>query len=78
VLRALGRDTETPVETGDLGSFFEGLLEEPAFVKLKALLEGALAEARVLRVGKVDVEVLVLGRAPSGEWLGVRTKAVET
>jgi len=90
VLQARGLPAETPVEQESVASFFEGVTqtqegaaaEEQAtaerFRALVALLERELTELRVLRVGKIDIEALVLGKHPSGEWLGVSTHLVET
>ncbi|UQA58364.1 nuclease A inhibitor family protein [Polyangium aurulentum] len=89
VLRARGLPAETPVEEVSLASFFEGVTQAPEgaaeedataerFRALVALLERELTELRVLRVGKVDIDALVLGRHPSGEWIGVSTQLVET
>jgi hypothetical protein len=90
VLRARGLPAETPVEEISVASFFEGVTEAPEgapaeedataerFRALVALLERELAELRVLRVGKVEIDALVLGRHPSGQWIGVSTQLVET
>jgi hypothetical protein len=90
LLRSQGLPAETAVEEMSVGDFFEGLTEasEDAgeadrrtaerFAALVALLERELTHLRVYRVGKVDIGVFVLGRHPSGEWLGVTTKLVET
>jgi len=90
VLRARGLPAGTPVEEVSLASFFEGVTQAPEgaaaeedataerFRALVALLERELTELRVLRVGKVDIDALVLGRHPSGEWIGLSTQLVET
>ncbi|TKC99998.1 nuclease A inhibitor family protein [Polyangium fumosum] len=83
VLRARGLPPDTPVEETSLASFFEGLVEgdddgSGRFRALVDLLQRELAELRVYRVGKVDIDAFVLGRHPSGMWLGVTTKLVET
>lgn len=90
LLDARGLAADTSVEETTLACFFEGLTEaaedassserESAerFRSLMNLLERNLSNLRVYRVGKVDIEVFVLGRHPSGAWLGVRTNIVET
>jgi hypothetical protein len=83
VLRARGSSPETPVEETTADSFFEGLVEgdddgASRFRALLDLLQRELTHLRVYRVGKVDIEAFVLGRHPSGVWLGVTTKLVET
>lgn len=87
---AQGAAAEAPVEVTTVGDFFAPVLE-PAeeagdaaladagrFRRLVALLEDHLTDLRVYRVGSVDIDVYVLGRHPSGAWLGLRTKVVET
>ncbi len=37
-----------------------------------------LSDARVYRVGEIEVDVYALGQSPQGEWLGVATKLIET
>ncbi|MDI1451794.1 nuclease A inhibitor family protein [Polyangium sp. 6x1] len=83
VLRARSLPPDTPIEEATVASFFEGLVEGDddaagRFRALVDLLQRELTELRVYRVGKVDIEALVLGRHPSGAWLGVTTKLVET
>jgi Nuclease A inhibitor-like protein len=84
LLRALGRPLETPVETLGIRELFDPVLEtlegEEAeqLGRLAELLSTELADGCVYRVGRVDIEVVVLGRHPSGEWLGVKTRVVET
>jgi hypothetical protein len=90
LLDVRGLSVDTPVEQTTLDSFFEGLTEAPddasreehetaeRFRSLATLLAENLEDVRVLRVGKVDIEVFVLGRHGSGAWMGVRTKSVET
>ncbi|HEX8560810.1 MAG TPA: nuclease A inhibitor family protein [Pyrinomonadaceae bacterium] len=90
-LRALaGADPGAGVETQTAGQFFRAAASEPdwkgaeeralarRFQKLQRLLEENLADLKVYRVGSVNLAVFVAGRAPSGSWLGVSTRAVET
>ncbi|MDC3961620.1 nuclease A inhibitor family protein [Polyangium jinanense] len=83
VLRARGLPPDTPVEEVSVASFFEGLVEgdddgAARFRALVDLLQRELSDLRVYRVGKVDIDAFVLGRHPSGVWLGITTKLVET
>jgi hypothetical protein len=85
-----GLAPDTPVEETTFDCFFDGLTDAPSdasgtdretaarFRSLKVLLEQSLEDIRVYRVGEIDIEVFVLGRHPSGTWLGVRTNVVET
>jgi hypothetical protein len=90
IRKQLGLAPDVPVEETTLASFFEGLTEtsEDAsheqqactdrFRTLQRVLETSLEDVRVYRVGTIDIEVIVVGRHPSGAWLGVRTNVVET
>jgi hypothetical protein len=37
-----------------------------------------LADATVFRLGEVQVDIIIIGRAADGRWVGVKTRAVET
>lgn len=85
-----GADSSAPFETRDAREFFRASASEPdwkgeeelavarRFQSLLRLLETSLADLKVYRVGEVDAAVYVAGRAPSGNWLGVSTRVVET
>jgi len=45
---------------------------------LVAFLTRQLADARVYRLGTIDVDVYAVGQSLEGEWLGVATKVIET
>ncbi len=45
---------------------------------LVALLHATLPDAKVYRVGKIALDVLILGTGPGGGALGLATKVVET
>ncbi len=51
---------------------------EPRFGALAGKLREALTDLRVYRVGKVDIDVVVVGKTEAGAWIGLRTKLVET
>ena len=85
-----GRDSSAPVETQGAAEFFRAAASEPEwkgeaelavarrYKALLRLLESSLSDLRVYRVGAIDMNVYVAGRAPSGNWLGVSTRVVET
>ena len=81
---ALGLPAGTHVEATTTRSVFEGLIETPddpsaaRFSGLLTLLERELSDLSAYRLGDVDIDIVILGRDPSGEWLGIKTKAVET
>ena len=90
-LRGLtGHADSEPVETQSAAEFFrvaaaeaewkseDELTTARKFRALVRLLEENLSGLTVFRVGTVNVPVYVVGRSPSGAWLGVSTRVVET
>jgi len=90
-LRRLGGgDADAPVETQTPAEFFRAATSEPdwkgaeelalarRFQALLRLLEENLSDLKVFRVGTINMPVYVAGRTPSGVWLGVSTRVVET
>lgn len=83
-------DSSAAVETRDAREFFRASASEPEwkgedelaaarrFQALLRLLETSLTDLKVYRVGAIDIKVYVAGRAPSGNYLGVSTRVVET
>ena len=83
-------DSAAPVEMREAREFFRAAASEPEwkgeaelavarrFQALLRLLETSLAGLKVYRVGEVDIKVYVAGRAPSGNYIGVSTRVVET
>jgi hypothetical protein len=80
----------TPIQTTDLDSFFRPVTTPQAwygeaeqerlqrFTALLALLKAELSDITVYKVGTVAIDVYVVGRTPSGRYLGVTTKVIET
>ncbi|XXX79886.1 nuclease A inhibitor family protein [Sorangium sp. So ce134] len=87
---AEGLAAETPVEVTTVADLFAPVLDPPEdageaalaeagrYRRLVDLLERDLTDLRVYRAGSVDIDVYVVGRHPSGAWLGLKTKVVET
>jgi hypothetical protein len=77
-----GRKKGRPVEEVSPDEFFAPLAETDDAARFKSLeqvLRKTLTDLKVYRVGgAAKVEVYVLGRAASGEWLGLHTTSVET
>jgi len=48
------------------------------YQELVAFFSAELGEARVYRVGAVEIDAYALGKTHEGEWLGVATQLVET
>ncbi len=90
LVAALGRPPATPVETRTLDSFFAPLTrthtalapDEQAqaarFAALRDLIVAHLSDPLVYRVGSVEIDLLLLGRLPNGQLVGLRTSVVET
>jgi hypothetical protein len=66
-----------------LGDFFKNLISDDNddAEKYKALLQVVnqqLTGAKVFRFGEVEKEIYLVGKSKDGEWVGLKTKAVET
>lgn len=46
--------------------------------ELLRVLKTNLQDVRVYRVGQINIPIYILGRAPSGSWVGLSTRIVET
>ncbi|MFL6230598.1 MAG: nuclease A inhibitor family protein [Pyrinomonadaceae bacterium] len=90
-LRGLSGESPTaPVEVISPEEFFRAATSEPdwkvgtelataqRFQVLLGLLGTRLTDLKAYRVGRVNMTVYVVGRAPSGEMMGVSTRVVET
>jgi hypothetical protein len=56
----------------------EDKAEAARYRAIVELLDHELTDLRVYRVGRIDIDVYVLGKDPSGAWLGLKTHVVET
>ncbi|MBC3539570.1 nuclease A inhibitor family protein [Rufibacter sediminis] len=89
-LKAFGDSRQPEVEKVTLAYFFRNMGrmspdQDPAqqitaqrFVALQQWLETNLQEVRVYRVGQIQVQTYVVGKAPDGTWLGLKTTLIET
>jgi hypothetical protein len=90
-LRGLtGDEASAPVEEQSVAEVFRAAASEPdwkgeaelasarKFQTLLRLLEENLTGLKAFRVGAINMPVYVVGRGPSGDWLGVSTRVVET
>lgn len=90
LLNQAGKPPDAPIQEKDFTEFFAGLVEiqdwfgeeETAtakkFADLKDLLEKNLKDIKVLKVGKIELDVYVVGLDAEGKLAGIQTKAVET
>lgn len=88
-LDTLGID-EKIIEEVSLDKFFARLTTEKdwhravetrrvrQFSKLKTLLEENLEDLHVIRVGRIRIDIYIVGVAADGRLAGVKTKAIET
>ncbi|MBX3267979.1 MAG: hypothetical protein KF831_14870 [Acidobacteria bacterium] len=49
-----------------------------AYSKIRKYLEKHLTDLRVVRSGKIRIDIVVFGKTPDGSLAGFRTRAVET
>lgn len=87
---AAGLPPVTRVEARSLDQFFRNAVSEPSwksaeelkvahrYQEVVRLLKENLEEPRAYRVGEMDIPVFVVGRSAEGNWLGLKTRVVET
>ncbi len=90
LLRSIERTDEIATESDNPEDFFQRLTstkdwhtKEQAqaisrFKKLQQLLEKDLDDIHVIRIGKIRIEIYVIGRSKKGEVVGIKTFSVET
>ena len=69
------------IEEIPVAAFFDELDESddaPRFRALRKVMESSLSGLKVYRIGSIEVEVFVIGKARSGDWVGLHTISVET
>jgi len=90
ILQQTEMASDVTIEERDFGEFFGRLTtirdwygeaeKERAkkFLKLQKLLEENLHELKVFRIGRIQLDIFVVGIDKDGYLMGVTTKAVET
>ncbi|OUL24022.1 nuclease [Nostoc sp. RF31YmG] len=90
VLRRTGHAPDSPTQTISVDNFFSaatteedwhGDEEKEMVAKFKALVQTIklnLANPIVYRLGKVEIDVYIIGETPNGSLAGLSTKVVET
>jgi Nuclease A inhibitor-like protein len=68
-----GQPAGSPILELSVGQFLSG-----PFESVGRLVERYLADARVYKIGDINIPVYVVGRSPEGNWLGLSTRVVET
>lgn len=89
-LKLIGKSPGAPVEEIGLEEFFRDLTQEQdwhdeaakqvvqKYRNLLIVLKQTLAELKVFRIGKVQIDIFIVGREAVGDWAGIKTTAVET
>ncbi|MEB3338150.1 MAG: nuclease A inhibitor family protein [Leptolyngbyaceae bacterium] len=90
VLQQTGKAIATPIQEVGFDQFWHPALKpqdwhgEPEketihrYQNLVGILKAYLAGLQVYRVGKVTIDVYIVGQTASGKFAGVKTKVVET
>lgn len=88
--KMIGQSSGMLVEDVGLEKFFHDLIQLKEYYDdhakkavgqyrtLLAMLKEHLADLTVFKVGKVDLDIYVMGRTAEGDWAGVMTSAVES
>ena len=90
VLKQVCAERDTPIEERDFEEFFARLTAHQdwfgdeeietagKFSKLKELLETNLREIKVFKLGKIQIDIYVVGLDSENRLMGIKTEAVET
>lgn len=90
ILKVMKYPSRAPVKVIDLDEFFSRLTQEQdwhgpqekkevkQYKKLVSLLKESLTNLQVFKVGKINIDIYVVGKTADGDFAGVTTKAVET
>ena len=90
ILRQTSAAADSAVEEKDFTEFFARLTaiqdwygdEEKEtvrkFIRLKEVLENNIRDLKVFRIGKIELDIYVVGLDAENTFLGIKTKAVET
>lgn len=85
-----GESPYAPVEVVSIDEFFHVAVSEPdwkgegelalakRYQALVRWLKEHLDDLKAYRVGKINLQVYVLGRSGTGNWIGISTRVVET
>ena len=90
LLPQTGNKPDAPVEERDFADFFTRLTKiqdwfgdeekqtAAKFARLKELLEKNLKDLKVFKVGRIEIDIYIVGLDDEGKLTGIKTKAVET
>jgi hypothetical protein len=69
-----GKPADSTIKEMDLNTFFQNEI----FRNVTDLLKSSLSGTRVYQVGTINIPVYIVGRSPSGNWLGLSTRLIQT
>ena len=87
---ALFKGEDRCIDTNTLGDFLapaiatedwydaEELEQVRRYQALLHAIESTLTQVQVFRLGEVDVDIYIVGKTPSGDIVGLKTRAIET
>jgi hypothetical protein len=90
LLQQTGNKPVEPVEERDFAGFFARLTKiqdwfgdeekqtAAKYARLKELLESNLKDVKVFKVGRIEIDIYIVGLDGEGNLAGIKTKAVET
>lgn len=90
LLQQIGRTSDIRIEEKDFNEFFAPLVKiqkwygederkmTENFIRLKELLKENLINKKVFRLGKIEIDIYVVGLDGENFLRGIQTKAVET
>jgi len=75
-----GAEEDAAVEQTTLDRFFRAVpsSKKKQFNDLAKTLKDNLSDVRVYKVGEVEMDVYIVGKAKDGRWAGLKTQVVET
>lgn len=90
LLEQINQDLDTKVEEVNFEDFFRNLITlqdwfsherikmAKNFKKIKKLLQNNLRDLKVFKVGKIELDIYVVGLDKRNNLIGIKTKAIET
>jgi hypothetical protein len=90
LLQLTGHDADCPVEEMTVQNFFAPAIEEQdwyeeaeketmhRFQTLLQWLKDHLSEVKVYRVDEIEIDIYIVGKTESGDWINFSTKSIET
>ena len=90
VRRLTGHDESAPIETQSVNDLFRAAAAEADWKSAEQLtiarryqalmrwLQDNLTDVRVYRIGRVQIDVYIVGRSAADNWVGLQTRVIET